>query len=356
MNGEACIAFVESPLQAFNLLEFHRKHPGKIDFIVVNKNTKLSSENYRQMSFSLREIACDRLIFIEFYPVRNPLACIFYLWRAVILARALPEKKIKLIGGEYRSLFFWSLASKLGRRVSSIFILDDGTATLRINRKNGDARASFGLKGIVRDYLLRAMGFSLDRSRAISFFTAYDIRNVVAVTDEIIPNDYSEYRSIISRFPPDDGVVFIIGTPLYEAGVVGDVDVEVTMAMIDAISREFGGKKILYVSHRREREDKLRRLCERVEIVSLGFPFELYSLVNGKALSCVAGFYSSLFDNLAMIFGRNISIQAYELDLELVNEGWKDFVSSVYGNYRKSYPEIIRIIPFSCVGLSEAER
>ena len=318
------LAYIESPLQAFNLMEYAGFHKIEIDIVIINKKTSVSKKNHTQILSVIKNIKINRLIEIDIEAGKKNIVKIRQLVNSY-----LPRigELYSLICGEYRSMIFWYVCGRFSNR--NVIMLDDGTATLRINRKSRTA------KNTLRNYVYRMLGFTDGFIEPISFFSVYDIRAVISIKDTLIPHRYYYFKEKMESFPAGDNVVYVIGSPFLEAGVVNDDDIRTTLNMIDRLKCKY--PKIIYISHRRERDEKLIAINNHVPVESLDYPFELLPLVLGKKIKAIAGFYSSLFDNMHIICGDDLDIECFYLPQSSINPSWCSFVSDVYKNYL-SYP------------------
>lgn len=114
----------------------------------------------------------------------------------------------------------------------------------------------------------------------------------------VVKHSYQNFKAKLASLPDGKNRVFIIGTPLYEAGVTSVDDIDLTLRMINDLKSNQMGAELVYIPHRREREEKIDEIRKSVEVRRLDFPFEVYPIVAGENVSCIAGFYSSLYDNL----------------------------------------------------------
>ncbi|MGH6883815.1 MAG: hypothetical protein ACREFM_23040, partial [Hypericibacter sp.] len=250
---------------------------------------------------------------------------------------------LEFVAGEYRSLFFWSLVARFAGRQPRVTIIDDGTASLRIDRSSSAAPPSARERSKA---LAAAMfGLSIGKDLPIEFFSVYDLRKKLGRHDTFVSNTYERCKANMASLPSDDSTVYIIGSPILEAGVITGDDIGLTKAMIAAIRHEMPAHKIVYVPHRRERQEKLHSVQTLVEVRSLGYPFEAFSAMEKKNVRFVAGFYSSVFDNLIAIYGSGVQITSYTLPAHLVSNEWKDFVDSVYKNYQRHQSGNFQISP-----------
>jgi hypothetical protein len=218
------------------------------------------------------------------------------------------------------------LANKFPKR--DIVLLDDGTATLRIKRSN-----NVTVRDIAKSIFLKSLGMANNEREKITFFSVYNIENNIAQQDRIVKHNYQNFKLKLAALPQGRNKVFIIGTPLYEAGVTSVDDIELTLKMIDDLKLNQEGVELVYIPHRREREEKIDAIRQHVEVRRLDFPFEVYPIVMGENVASIAGFYSSLYDNLIKIYDEKIKITAYVLDKKVLSPEWVGFVDAIYKNY-----------------------
>ncbi|MEX2976138.1 hypothetical protein AB4J97_04275 [Serratia fonticola] len=321
------IAYIESPLQAFNLVEYLDTNNLVLDLLIINKRTEISPQNYEQISYLLNFINYKSLMTID---VEVRLGKLLSISRSLISVSKFINfsDSVKLISGEYRSRIFWMLTSKFSKR--DVILLDDGTATLRIQRSGKITARSF-----IKNVFYKIFGLVNNEREKITFFSVYDIEDNVSKYDKVIRHHYQSYKLKLQGLPQELNKVFIIGSPLYEAGVTVVDDIQLTLKMINKIKKDRKGSELVYIPHRRERDEKINALKDNVNICRLSYPFELYPLVAGENVVSVAGFYSSLYDNLINIYDDKVKITAYVLDDGIITPKWIDFVKSVYENYRK---------------------
>lgn len=322
------LAYIESPLQAFNLLEYAEVNKITIDILIVNKKTTVSLHNYSQISFVLSKLKAKTLFEIDIEAGKKN---IFKIKKTIDAFLSISKESFLLIGGEYRSMIFWYICGKFSQR--KVVILDDGTATLRINRTHRH------FKRLMRDLLMRALGFVDAFIEPIVFFSVYDLTNKIAKHDILILHKYESFQGKMTSFSKGQITIYIIGSPFFEAGVIDDSNIEIliTLEMINKLKGKYSTYDVVYIPHRRESEDKLERIRKVIPVEKLGYPFELLPLVSEKKVAIIAGFYSSLFDNMYAICGKDLKIECFCLPEKVINPSWSGFVSDVYENYKK-YP------------------
>ncbi|ASM16019.1 hypothetical protein [Serratia marcescens] len=319
------IAYIESPLQAFNLIEYLDANDIMLDLLIVNKRSANSALNHGQIVYLLKMIKHRSLKTID---AEGNLGNAFDIKRQLKSATSVVSAKetVTLIAGEYRARVFWILAHKYPKR--DVVLLDDGTATLRIKRYNNVTTRS-----IVKSVFLKSLGMTNNEREKITFFSVYDIEGNVSKRDVVIKHSYQNFKAKLASLPDGKNRVFIIGTPLFEAGVTSVDDIDLTLKMISDLKSSQTDAELVYIPHRREREEKIEEIRKHVEVRRLDFPFEVYPIVAGENVRSIAGFYSSLYDNLVKIYDEKIKITAYVLDEKVLSPEWVGFVGAIYKNY-----------------------
>ncbi len=319
------IAYIESPLQAFNLMEYIFYKNISLDILVVNKNSSVSARNYEQICFVLKFIESKNIILIDIKPSRKNVFSVRSLVRKLIIPST---ESMTLISGEYRSMIFWFIVERFKNR--NVVIVDDGTATLRLQRTHRT------LNKIIIDKTLSFLGCRDRFLEPIVFFSVYDISKKINKKDFLIQHDYPAFKKRLSLLSECNDTIYIIGAPLLEAGVILGDDVEITLKMINKLNNKYHSKSLVYIPHRRERQEKINAISNVVTVRRLDYPFELLPLVDGLNIKNIAGFYSSLFDNMILICGKELCIDCFYLPNNIISIDWKVFVDSIYTNY-KSY-------------------
>jgi len=328
------LAYIESPLQAFNLMEYIDKYNLELDILIINKKSSVSTTNFSQICSVISNFNIKKTIEIDIEAGKKNVLKVKRLINSFFGRNYEP---FTLISGEYRSMVFWYVCGRFYNR--KVIIVDDGTATLRIDRRRR------GAKRIIRDKIYRLFGYADSYIEPISFFSIYDISHKISRQDSITLHDYDFFKSKMNLFPRGDNIVYVIGSPFLEAGVISGCDIKTTIDMINVLKKEY--KQIVYIAHRRERQEKLAEISEHVLVQTLDYPFELLPLVQGKKIVAIAGFYSSLFDNMCIICGEELKVECFYLPESIINSTWRTFVLDVYNNYKK-YPEnsfVFRYLP-----------
>ncbi|MEQ0228529.1 hypothetical protein ABLV17_12170 [Klebsiella sp. CN_Kp091] len=320
------LAYIESPLQAFNLMEYVNNNDITVDLLVINKKSAVSNLNYSQICYVLKYFKYREVISTDIESNRHNIAKIKEFAKSI---PSLGSEPVSLIGGEYRSLIFWFIAGQYKKR--KLFILDDGTATLRLNRRT----RSF--KHLIRDKIYGFLGCVDNFVEPINFISVYPIADKISLNDSVVTHQYNYFRHLTNSFSNEENTIYIIGVPLLEAGVITGDDIALTLSLIVDLESKYKNdcKNLVYIPHRRERKDKIDIIGRKVNVKYLEYPFELLPLVSGNNVKHIAGFYSSLFDNMVSIYAEQLVVDSYYVPSAVVTPDWIDFVKNLYNNYEK---------------------
>lgn len=339
------VAFIQSPLQALNLVEYSQRFGRKVDVVLVADIPAVGPTSRTRIEAVLSLVSPRQVIYHDtrLWPQRRPTRRVLASAEATLRAH-LSDSTYEVVVGEFRSTFAWAVLHRLKDLVGNIVVLDDGTAMLRICRHRSIPQSREQWRQQCIRLLLFACGIRNPVPRnGLTFFTAYALEDRVAVGDTVVRNDYRTLRAELQALPPDDRSVYVIGMPHREAGVVNDNDVELALALT-RFAAESTGKEVVYMAHHRERPDKLDALRKEVRVVTQNVPFEIYPRVLGMRPRTVVSYYSSLFVTLAELFGDSVEMIAMEIPREVVNDSWRPFVDSVYRYFRTELESLVCVV------------
>lgn len=344
-NATKLVAFIFSPLQALNLLEYSNRFRAQMDFVVVGGASSLEPVSRGQIEKVLEQAPPREVLYHEggIWPTRPIRAHRNVSSTARKIRASLQSGPHCFLVGEYRSAFSWAVIHSLGDVSDEIIVVDDGTAMLRIDRRSSVLRSSKVRRQKLKELIFQTIGIpgTVPRS-SLTFFTNFPIGQTVAQHDVIVRNDYRFIATSQRQLPPDDEFVYVIGNPLLEVGVVDSGDVELALRLIDYAST-LAGRDVIYLAHRRERMEKLDHLSHAATVVIPNVPFELYAATVGKRPSVLVGYQSSLFTTAAQIFGDAIEIISVQLPRDRIGGAWCQFIDNVYEYYRTDFPTSISI-------------
>lgn len=343
MDPAKIIAFVFSPLQALNLVEYSRRFGRQVDVVVVGHTSVLEPSSRSQIEAVLSLISPRKILYDEW--LLRPTSARKAVKTAVAqLGKHLSDGPYEFVVGEYRSAFSWAVLQRLSGLAENVVVVDDGTATLRIDRRSSVLKSSKVRRQKLKALLFLGMGIrGVVPSAGVTFFTSYSLEDRVADGDVIVRNDYRVLSAELRDLPPDDKYVYVIGSAHLEVGEVDDGDVELALELT-RFAAEYTGKQVVYMAHRRERGEKLDALREEVTVVTPNVPFEIYPRVIGKRPRTIVGYYSSLFVTAAELLGDTVEIIALQIPRDRINGSWLPFVDDVYQYYRTDLSAAVRIV------------
>lgn len=238
---------------------------------------------------------------------------------------------------------------------NAVYLLDDGTDTIEINRRRHslDAKAclasskpTFFQNSLIKTVETRLRNkywdWHLHELPSLTFFTIYDLD--VRKGDQLIRNDYSYLRSqAVSQKEPMNDTVLFIGQCIAD----GYFEVDLHFEFLLKIKEYFTGKRLVYVAHPRETEDCMKRIREELkwDIWPSTSVIEHDLIVRGIKPNTVAGFVSSALITLAYLFDPDVRIVCFHIAPEHW-KGWREDAIGVYDYLRRKAEDRITVVSF----------
>lgn len=298
-RGAGTIAMISSPLQALNLVEYAKAAGARIDLVLVGDGVSLE-KTIPQIRAVLAELP-DAAIHLRRHDIRTAGGPQWWgemFGELLVRASSIGRPVERLLVGDIRLLPAFQLARALGLATEQIIVLDDGMATLSIDRTEGSAWE----RSLEQPW---SQAVPDERApRGLTLFTAYADAVRAAAEDRVIANEYGFLRSRLAGLAVDPELVVVAGSPFTEPGVDLSVvaDLRVARDLIRTAQKRFPGARLVYAPHRREKADKLVILRAEVDVHEFDVPFELAPLELGALPAAVVGFHSSLLVNLARLY------------------------------------------------------
>ena len=177
-----------------------------------------------------------------------------------------------------------------------VFLLDDGGLTVTIYEKfiKTNKLNKYDLKEL--RFLL--FGLKIKIRDKINLFTYFDLEPVNGI--EVIKNNLTYLKNKIKNATGDDNVIYFLGQPI--SNLIDDVNYRNSLK---SIIKKYD-KKVVYIPHRGETQDKINYLSEldtsMFIIQDIGMPVELFFLNNNLYPYHVVSYYSTALTTLALIF------------------------------------------------------
>lgn len=232
--------------------------------------------------------------------------------------------------GYYNSVFMRHFANITPH--NRVVLLDDGAVTIKLakdRREKHTVKLDVSTKNKVKYFFKKYIqGLDAKEINSLCFFTTYDIS--VDKSDSVIKNNFSHIKSNIKASHIKD-VIYFLGSPLDEAGII---DQKLYMNHLVRVRRYFKESDFVYIAHRRESKYRLDEISKvlNVEVVLFDYPIEYQLAIIGPRPKVISSFVSSALDNCRDIFGSEIKIIAFRLDLT-TSPRKKDF-ELIYENYK----------------------
>lgn len=255
--NKVSISLIRTPFQLFNCIEaisqFNRN--GHNILICIYKN-EVDKNLFEEI---LKELLWEKVYFFRL----NSFNRVFYPF---ILTNIL--KKYKNI----EFCFFGLITSYIVHCVNQIkaknnILIDDGNETFLIanNIKNNNYENKFSTSFI---NIMLGKKFNLDFINELKIFTFFDL-NSYSLNNEVIKNDYKNFKKLIDNLP-EDNEIFFIGSNLINNYIKKEYFEEILRNTI----KYFNNYKIIYIPHRYEDMDYLEKLS-----IQYGFELKKFSTI-----------------------------------------------------------------------------
>lgn len=291
------LLFIESPLQIINAYEAIEKYNIKqYDIIVRLSNIK---QNDEQIIYIITRLKIDNILFVNIR-IKNKkiidyLKLFFYRFRYVFL------KIDKVFIGNYESGFFRLILKQFSK--NQIILMDDGAKTINIQNNFRDT-----------------LNYNL--------FTMFDFKPYK--NQIIVKNNYQLVQKNLQNLKIEEEKILFLGLKLSEINIVSQ---KYYLQQIDKIANYYKDKKIIYIPHRGENQDKIAKInkISNLEVVQLHYPIELYGLYNKNIPYKVCSFYSTALFTMKNIY--NLEVESFMFDYDKTK--YKKIIDSVYNYYDK---------------------
>ncbi|MET7942055.1 hypothetical protein ACFV99_33730 [Streptomyces sp. NPDC059944] len=340
--GSHTLAFVESPVQLLNVLEWAHTQahdaaaPGAgFTLVVLSPNDPMTRGQLRRMA----ELARDEGHTVRWEEARGGTTAPFHTigGLAPMLRRAR-----RIVMGDPFSRYVQLLLTIT--RAQDLVVVDDGTATMEFVAQlaGGERLVRWHRRGGrpgPRDVLFAPVSGAARRKltpngrRSVEVFSSMPITSVPDGV-RITANDFSWTRS---RFGPPRITkgADLVGTSLVETGVV---DPDRYLDAVRGLAKAHGATR--YFAHRRESADKLHRLAVEtgLEIVRPDLPLELIAR-RGPIGRTILSFPSTVVHTLPLaLVGTDVRVAVCDIDPSWLTENAspraQGFLSGVTGTAR----------------------
>lgn len=343
------IFLVKSPLQLLNAIEARHHYQLQADdcYLVVMADRKSFPQLIQQVDASgewVHVVPIYRVPLCCADPWREPdeasdlaqqretwlRSSFFNIWRLNRLARHVTKVAYVFIG-DNNNVYMRHFAHVVPHQRS--VLLDDGTATLDIARQRlqgvRQRKPTRRLKRFKQAAKRRIQGLQDEQLEQVEFFSVYNIE--VSPPDLLVKNNFRFLRRHAQTLEQSDEVYFL-GSPLSEVGLMDEDEYLRQLAQVKA---HWSDSVLVYIAHRREAADKLRRIEAQfsIQVRCFDFPIEYQIAVLGPKPQQIISFFTSALDNLHQILGEDIQISACRLPSGSYRE--PERIDPIYRHYEQ---------------------
>lgn len=207
-------------------------------------------------------------------------------------------------------------------------LVDDGIQTLNFNT----LRMNEIENGIIETYgpdktntfINKIWNFQKVIKNSLTVFTSFSIEP--NDFDYLMNNDFKYFKSQIKDFKDLNAIVFI-GSDIVEAGGIEKNEYLNALSKVLTIYR---ADKIIYIPKKTEDIGKLENIIEKIEIRKLGYPIELFPIIEGLKPKGFASLFSSAIFNLSKIYGNSLEYSLIDIRAKVKKDIKFDFVFKAY--------------------------
>ncbi|MGI5470522.1 hypothetical protein [Streptomyces sp. CA-132043] len=313
----ATLAFVESPVQLLNVLEWAYLHQatqaGELTVVVLSPHDPMTRGQLRRMA----ELARDEGCAVRWEEARGGAAAPL---RTIGGLTPLLRRARRIVIGDPFSRYVQLLLTLT--RARDLVVVDDGTATMEFISQlaRGEQLVRWHRSGggrSPRDLVFAPFSAAARRRltpvpdsdrRTVAVFSSMPVEPPPGVT--VTANEFAWTRA---RFGPPRLTrgTDIVGTSLVETGVV---DPDHYLAAVRALARTHGATR--YFAHRRESAEKLHALAAAtgLEIVRPDLPLELIAR-RGPIGRMILSFPSTVVHTLPLaLVGTGVKVAVCDVD------------------------------------------
>ena len=357
MNRPVNLFLISTPLQLVNVLEAKR------ELKISDESSVAIFLTYSSNLISIQKII-DRSQWKEIYFIDDDIESLRKheenfrtrrLWP--VLKKAVANyQKIKSLIKQFREVDALVVGYYLGLenlhimnniRYNSLYLLDDGIATIEINERRKKnisflqhQSTEFYLKAWFKKYIL---GYDIKHPESVTFFTIYDIE--VSPRDRLIKHNYREAKKQIKGLEKTNDV-FLLGQPLSE--IHPEIVSEATyFDYLLQVQEMWPHNSLVYIPHRDEASDKISRIENNlnIKVQRIELPIELFLLNQEKKPSLLAGFITSALPNCKEIFGNELEIVAIRISSDkVVSKPMVSMIENTYTYFEKISDKSFKII------------
>ena len=238
--------------------------------------------------------------------------------------------------GEFRSHWMHLARGVVGAQKD--VLMDDGTVTVIIKEQYLDNRVYYPsdrfnsgnwLKNKIKRLIYRGIEAELDATKPVNLASAF------VSQESSIKIDYSNVRRayLSTNVEQSSEYVFFFGSKYSEAGIVSRT---YELEFVERVKSFYSARKsmLIYCAHRDESDEKIEILRSRygLHVIRPDLPAELYILNIYNSVTEVAAAYSSVLNNINLMFPA-IAMRSFKLEYDQITLEHRDNISNLYSFY-----------------------
>ncbi|MBC8197450.1 MAG: hypothetical protein H8E60_06155 [Candidatus Marinimicrobia bacterium] len=306
-NFKYILFFVESPLQllcAYEAIGYFKLKKFQIYIrlsnLSVNDNQII---NICKLLFNKYEQ--NNIKYITIVPNLNFIAILkIILYKILIFKYIFYIDKIAI--GNYQSNFFSFLIKWVDTK--KVLLLDDGSGSLNVQKL-------------------------LTKENAFDTFTFFRLEK--KYNQNIYINHFHRIKKLVKNKIIHNEIIFI-GSKISEVRIISEAEFLLLMQKIV----KYFNKKIIYIPHRGESNQKINKLkkIKNIRIMTLNYPIEMIGIYNQNMYNTFVSFFSTALFTLKNIY----NIEPIAIKINYNNAKNKDMIEEVY-NYYSNEMKIIEL-------------
>ena len=323
------LILVEAPFQLMCAIEFMKeRNENDYELVFIETNSKENTKHFLQL-IDLFQIgtSVENVVSFEIIPRRNNFLFIVSLFIKSLQTRR--KKYAQIVIGDYRSSYVRIIESRLEH---DCVVLDDGISLLDSykgieSRRKVLFSESYGnrflatlVKDVSKEYVLYTMLPKI-------FLERLSVENK---TLKILGNNFSFLRSMSSKYIEKSRTrdVMVIGGPLTELKIIGE---DVFERCLLRLRDKYNDRNVIYIAHRRDSEEKLSWLENKLNIKVKNFSRSLeIELTGGRLQPGIFYTFSSAALFTVSLLSKSSECYFFKLDAELISSEYLKSFSMVY--------------------------
>lgn len=333
---------VESPLQALVAAELSLQFAGQKNGIVYRLSGKERVRNDEQI---ISVIELGKWSFRQEVRFSESSALLFHIdaRKCVLeLRRRFRNNVQNLFFGDFRSR--WMHLVRLNLLAERNVLMDDGAATLVSKKRHIDRgvfypRELWKSQGSLNNLVKNIIYFGLvDESQALR---PVSLASAFLKDESVFRVDFLLVRKKLGGVCKSSSITsqpkaYFFGSKYSEAGIISrEYELEFLCEVFSHFNRK--GLGVVYCAHRDESNEKIKLISTlgAVEVVRPSLPAELFVLGRDKSIAEIGAAYSSVVNNLSVIFPDK-PIISFRLNRNFVNPRNRDAIDRIYQFFDQS--------------------